>query len=246
MVPAGARLMGQLVESDWLWRCWVSCLLRDACTCLHHLPSPCMAASTRLQEASPLTTCSLHAASPCARRHFESSSASSRVPLVAPNCCALANHRTCLAPRPACRGTAARAWRPPYAASPEPRALHLDPLHACPQAGPAQLADLQGSHPGQKDGPGHAALRALSAPFEMFKFDFAAPPPSGRSAQIQVKPAACSSGTHAVYTTAFGWLASASSMRDRQAVASALPASKPKPNIARRRKPQPRAPRTRW
>ena len=26
MVPTGAQLMGQLVESDWLWRCWVTYL----------------------------------------------------------------------------------------------------------------------------------------------------------------------------------------------------------------------------
>ena len=75
---------------------------------------------------------------------------------------------------------------PGYAASSEPRALHLDPLYACPQAGPMQCADAQGSHPEPSPEPAHPALRALSAPFRMFEFDFAAPPPDGRSAHVQV------------------------------------------------------------
>ena len=99
-------------------------------------------------------------------------------------------------------GCGPRLAPPGYAASPEPRALHLDPLHARLQPGLAQRAESHGSHPEPNVGPAHAALRALSAPFQIFEFDFAAPPPDGRSALIQVNPSACSSGSRAVHTAA--------------------------------------------
>lgn len=95
---------------------------------------------------------------------------------------------------------------PGYAARPEPRALHLDPLHACSQAGPVQRAASQGLHHEPDVAPAHAALRALTAPFHIFEFDFAAPPPGGRSAQVQVNPDACRSGIHAAFAAAYGRL----------------------------------------
>ena len=118
-------------------------------------------------------------------------------------------------------GCGARLAPPGYAASPEPRALHLDPLHARSQAGLVQHADSQCSHSGPNIKPGHAALRTLTAPFQMFEFDFAAPPPGGRSAQLQVIPSACGSGIHVGYAAAYGRPACALGMHSRRTVASA-------------------------
>ena len=225
-MPAGAQLMGQLVESDWLWRCWVSRLPAGACVCMHNRASPFRAVGSLLQEAS------LFAQHAPVMRHRLARAAQPEGQDCQYSCSTICARLLCIgqpqdlpgAEAGVLGGCGPRLAPPGYAASPEPRALHLDPLHARLQPGLAQRADSHGSHPEPNIGLAHAALRALSAPFQIFEFDFAAPPPGGRSTQMQVNPSACSNGIHAVYTAAYGRLAGDLGMHECQTVASALPA----------------------